>query len=91
MQKNSVTQVMLQAFNLCLVQMAATGDDEVSRQVRVQHRSVSFISKTELVQIDSGDESHRGNEDCELNEMVRNLNQPLLTYALYHSSGSFTK
>lgn len=59
--------------------MAADGEDEVSRQVRAQHRSVGFFSKTELVQIDPGDESHGQNEDGELNETVRNLNQLLLT------------
>lgn len=59
--------------------MAAKGEDEVSRQVREQHRSVGFFSKTELVQIDPGDESPGQNEDSELNETVRNLHQLLVT------------
>ena len=59
--------------------MAAKGEDEVSRQVKVQHRSVGFFSETELVQIDPGNESRGQNEDSELNETVRNLNQFLVT------------
>ncbi|XP_015770285.1 PREDICTED: two pore calcium channel protein 1-like [Acropora digitifera] len=48
--------------------MAAKGEEEVSRQVEAQHRSVGFFSETELVQIDPGNESHGQNEDSELNE-----------------------
>lgn len=59
--------------------MAAKGEDEVSRQVKAQHRSVGFFSETELVQIDPGNESHGQNEDSELNETVGNLNQLLVT------------
>ena len=53
-----------------LAQMAGNDEDELLRQIRAQHRSVSFLSKTELAQIDLADESHTQNEDVELNETV---------------------
>lgn len=59
--------------------MAAKGEEEVSRQVEAQHRSVGFFSETDLVQIDPGNKSHGQNEDSELNETVGNLNQLLVT------------
>ncbi|XP_068682209.1 two pore calcium channel protein 1-like isoform X2 [Montipora foliosa] len=48
--------------------MAGNDEDELLRQIRAQHRSVSFLSKTELAQIDLADESHTQNEDVELDE-----------------------
>lgn len=54
-----------------LVQMAADDEDELLRKVRAQNRSVSFVTGSELVNIDLGDDSYRRNEDSELNETVR--------------------
>ena len=57
---------------LRLAQMAPDDGDALLRKVRAQHRSVSFITASELVNIDLEDESHR-NEESELNETVRKL------------------
>ena len=51
--------------------MAADDEDELLRKVRAQNRSVSFVTGSELVNIDLGDDSYRWNEDSELNETVR--------------------
>ena len=50
--------------------MASDDEDELLRKVRAQHRSVSFVTGSELVNIDLGDESHRQGEDSQLNETV---------------------
>ena len=55
-----------------LAQMAPDDGDALLKKVRAQHRSVSFITASELVNIDVEDESHR-NEESELNETVRKL------------------
>ncbi|CAH3122341.1 unnamed protein product [Porites lobata] len=47
--------------------MAPDDGDALLKKVRAQHRSVSFITASELVNIDLEDESHR-NEESELNE-----------------------
>lgn len=52
--------------------MAPDDEDALLRKVRAQHRSVSFITASELVNIDLEDESHR-KEESELNETVRKL------------------
>ena len=52
--------------------MAPDDGDALLKKVRAQHRSVSFITASELVNIDLEDESHR-NEESELNETVRKL------------------
>ena len=57
---------------LRLAQMAPGDEDAPSRTVRAQHKSVSFVTASELVNIDREDESHR-NEESELDETVRKL------------------
>ena len=52
--------------------MAPDDGDALLKKVRAQHRSVSFITASELVNIGLEDESHR-NEESELNETVRKL------------------
>ena len=52
--------------------MAPEDEDAPSRTVRAQHKSVSFVTASELVNIDREDESHR-NEESELDETVRKL------------------
>ena len=52
--------------------MAPDDGDALLKKVRAQHRSVSFITGSEPVNIDVEDESHR-NEESELNETVRKL------------------
>ena len=51
--------------------MASDDEDALLRKVRAQHRSVSFITGSELVNIDLRDESYRQGEDTQLNETVR--------------------
>lgn len=53
--------------------MAAYDKDEILRSVRAQNRSVSFITGSELVNIDVKEDSSRLNEDSELNETVWRL------------------
>ena len=55
-----------------LAQMAPDDGDALLKKVRAQHRSVSCITASELVNIDVEDEAHR-NEESELNETVRKL------------------
>ena len=50
--------------------MAPDDEDSLLRKVRAQHRSVSFVTGSELVNIDLGDESSRRDEDSQLNETV---------------------
>lgn len=50
--------------------MAADDEDELLRKVRAQHRTVSFITGSELVNIDLEDESSRPGEDSQLNGTV---------------------
>ena len=52
--------------------MAPDDEDALSRTVRAQHISVSFITASQLINIDLEDESHR-NEERQLNETVRKL------------------
>ena len=52
--------------------MAPDDGDALLKKVRAQHRPVSFITASELVNIDREDESHR-NEESELSETVRKL------------------
>jgi len=51
--------------------MASDDEDALLRKVRAQHRSVSFVTGSELVNIDLGDECYRQAEDTQLNETVR--------------------
>ena len=50
--------------------MAPDDEDSLLRKVRAQHRSVSFVTGSELVNIDLGDDSSRRDEDSQLNETV---------------------
>ena len=52
--------------------MAPDDEDALLRTVRAQHISVSFITASQLVNIDLEDESHR-NEERQLKETVRKL------------------
>ena len=51
--------------------MASDDADALLRKVRAQHRSVSFVTGSELVNIDLGDDSYRQGQDSQLNETVR--------------------
>lgn len=50
--------------------MATDDEDELLRKVRAENRAVSFITGSELVNIDLGDDSYRRDEDSELNQTV---------------------
>jgi len=63
----------------------ASDEDALLRKVRAQHTSVSFITGSELVNIDLGDESYREGEDTQPNETVRwlvHLNTMINSFAL---------
>ena len=50
--------------------MAAEDEEEILKSQRAQSRSVSFITGSELVNIDLKEDSNRLNEDSELSETV---------------------
>lgn len=50
--------------------MERDDEDELLRKVRAQNRSVSFITGSELVNIDLGEDSYRPDEDSQLNQTV---------------------
>lgn len=50
--------------------MATDDEDELLRNVRVQNRSVSFVTGSELVNIDLGEDSYRRDEGSELSQTV---------------------
>lgn len=70
--------------------MAADDEDELLRKVRAENRSVSFVTGSELVNIDLGDDSHRRDEDSELSQTVCDIKTSSLnTIDLQLSFGSF--
>lgn len=73
--------------------MAPDDEDSLFRKVRAQHRSVSFVTGSELVNIDLGDESSRRDEDSELNETVcmRTRSYQTLHFDMSSYESSFDK
>lgn len=50
--------------------MAAEDEEEILKSLRAQSRSVSFVTGSELVNIDLKEDSSHLNEDSELSETV---------------------
>ena len=51
--------------------MATDDEDELLRSVRAQNRSFSFVTDSELVNIDLCEDSYRREEGSELSQTVR--------------------
>ncbi|KAJ7308778.1 Ion transport protein [Desmophyllum pertusum] len=69
--------------------MERDDEDELLRKVRAQNRSVSFITGSELVNIDLGEDSYRPDEDSQLNQTELLLAGILVNEARLGRNGYF--